>query len=99
MQIFLETSIAVISLGASAFCIYEGIRYAKARRRVDQITSEYIGVVNSQALQQGSADSLADQIVMCGGCGGYMPRSVSDACPGPEMCAKYKEILAEHHAS
>lgn len=99
MQLYIETSIAALAIGASCYCIYEGVRYSIVRRKVDQISREYLGVVQSQAQQQVTMESLADQIIMCGGCGGYMPRSESDACPGPEMCHRYKEILAEHQSS
>jgi hypothetical protein len=99
MQIFLETSIAAIAIGASVYCTYEGIRYVYARRKMERISADYIGAIHQTAMAQGTHDSLADAVVMCGGCGGYMKRSESDACPGPEICDRYKEILAEHHLS
>lgn len=90
--------ISALAIGSAVYCILNGTHYYKARKRFERITGEYLSVVNRD-VQDGTAASLADPLVMCGGCGGYMLASENALCPGAEKCQRYAEVLAEHHQS
>lgn len=90
--------VSIAGMASAAYCIVSGILYNRARKRFEQVTSEYFGVVNG-AVQQATAESLADHVNLCGGCGGHFPASVIEACPGNETCPNYTNILAERSMS
>lgn len=90
--------IAVGGIAAAIYCVVSALQYRQSRKRFEQITGEYLSVVNRD-VQQGTAESLADHINLCGGCGGHFLTSVIDACPGKDKCPNYQNIIAERDMS
>lgn len=97
----IETLLSVVAVSSAGYCLVSAFQYRKARKRFEAMTGEYMSVVNS-AVQQGNAESLADHVQMCGGCGGFFPQSQIEACgknQWGEKCPNYQMMLAERDAT
>ena len=93
--------IPYVALTASGWCLVAAFQYAKARKKLEQAAASYMTMVEMQSEEmrrQSIASLSGDNIEMCGGCGGYFPKSTIDKCPG-KTCENFKNILAERDAT